>query len=254
MKDKAIQSSNNSLPYENSNIKKNKNVDINENKIKTTPETGQKKKVFNNILKNVATQKNLQDRKTIISNEENKSQLLLETNNFQPQFLSIQTSNANIFLPPDIKETSKTEIILTQVDVEKIVSTIQAQKDLDGTREIFIEMKPTVLKGLQVKILMEPSTQVKIEFFAKNAKIGAKIENQISELTENLLSHKINLQTISVAVSSENDNSAFSSTNKNFPNKKGNKKIDLLTENSNSSIDKETENYNSQQNSTIYSA
>ncbi len=66
-----------------------------------------------------------------------------------------------------LSENFAARSILHIADLERMISAIRAQKDLSGRREIHLELKRSILEGLQVKITIEAS-QTQIEFLAAN--------------------------------------------------------------------------------------
>lgn len=98
--------------------------------------------------------------------------------------------------------------ILHIADLEKLISTIRSQTLLGGKREIILQMRRSVLEGLQVKITTDPSTKVQIEFLAANEKVRAEIEKHSTELAGILRGRGINLETLKTIVQGENENSS----------------------------------------------
>lgn len=103
----------------------------------------------------------------------------------------------------NLSETFAARSILHIADLERLISTIRAQSQLGGKREIILQLKRSVLEGLQVKITTDPSTKVQIEFLAANEKIRSEIEKHSEELTGILRGRGINLETLKTTVRSD---------------------------------------------------
>lgn len=98
--------------------------------------------------------------------------------------------------------------ILHIADLERMVSTIRTQTALSGKREIVLQLRRSVLEGLQVKITTDPSAKVHIEFLAASDKVRSEIEKHSSELAQILRGRGINLESLKTIVKSgsQNDN------------------------------------------------
>lgn len=95
--------------------------------------------------------------------------------------------------------------ILHIADLERLISTIRAQSLLGGRREIILQMRRSVLEGLQVKIITDQAARVQIEFLAANEKVRAEIEKHSPELAKILRGRGINLETLKTAVRSDEE-------------------------------------------------
>jgi len=65
-----------------------------------------------------------------------------------------------------------------------------------------LQLKRSVLEGLQVKILTDPAARVQIEFLAANEKVRSQIESHSQELAEILRGRGINLGMLKTTVES----------------------------------------------------
>ncbi len=104
--------------------------------------------------------------------------------------------------------------ILHIADLERLISTIRTQINLSGKREIILQLKRSVMDGLQVKIVTEQGAKVQIEFIAANEKMRSQIENHSKELTGILRGRGINIGTLTTTLASENQNEESSSGRK----------------------------------------
>ncbi|MEP6903381.1 MAG: hypothetical protein ABJA66_16760, partial [Actinomycetota bacterium] len=93
----------------------------------------------------------------------------------------------------NLSESFAARSILHIADLERLVSTVRTQTGLGGKREIILQLKRSVLEGLQVKILTDGSARVNIEFLAANQKVRSQIENHREELAGILRGRGLNL-------------------------------------------------------------
>lgn len=101
-----------------------------------------------------------------------------------------------------LSEAFAARSILHIADLERLISTIRAQSNLKGRREIIIKLKHSVLAGLQVKVLTDPSQKVQIEFLAANEKVRKQIEENSDELAGIIRGRGIDLESIQTSVGS----------------------------------------------------
>lgn len=73
--------------------------------------------------------------------------------------------------------------ILHVADLERILSVVRAQK-LNEERQILIALKNSVLEGLQIRILLNESGNLKAEFLAPNKQIKKQLKKRERELSE----------------------------------------------------------------------
>jgi hypothetical protein len=104
--------------------------------------------------------------------------------------------------------------ILHIADLERLISTIRTQITLSGKREIILQLKRSVMDGLQVKIVTEQGAKVQIEFLAANEKMRSQIENHSEELAGILRGRGINLGTLTTSLAPDNQNDESFSDNK----------------------------------------
>ena len=109
----------------------------------------------------------------------------------------------------NLSENFAARSILHIADLERMISTIRTQTKLGGKREIYLELKHSVLEGLKVKITTDTAAQVQIEFLAANEKVRSQIENHSEELAGILRGRGINLQSLRTTLDfNEQDNSS----------------------------------------------
>lgn len=113
----------------------------------------------------------------------------------------------------NLSEAFAARSILHIADLERLISTIRAQSQLGGRREIILQLKRSVLEGLQVKITTDPTTKVQIEFLAANEKVRSEVEKHSEELAGILRGRGINLETLKTTVRSDSDESSSSNSN-----------------------------------------
>ena len=95
--------------------------------------------------------------------------------------------------------------ILHIADLERLISTIRTQTGLGGRREIVLQLKNSVLEGLQVKVITDPAAKVQIEFLAANEKVRAEIVKHTAELSKILNGRGINLEAIKTTLASSDN-------------------------------------------------
>lgn len=100
--------------------------------------------------------------------------------------------------------------ILHIADLERLISTVRTQIGLGGRREIVLQLKRSVLEGLQVKIITDPAARVQIEFLAASEKARSQIESHSQELSEILRGRGINIQSLTTSLDSGKENRQFS--------------------------------------------
>lgn len=102
-----------------------------------------------------------------------------------------------------LSEVFAARSILHIADLERLILTIRSQTLLDGKREIILQLKRSVLEGLQVKITTDSTSKVQIEFLTANEKMRTEIEKNSIELASILRGRGINLETLKTSVSSD---------------------------------------------------
>ncbi len=116
--------------------------------------------------------------------------------------------DGNINQNINLSENFAARSILHIADLERMISAVRTQTIPGGKREIQLELKRSVLKGLKVKISTDPAAQVRIEFLAANEKVRSQIENHSDELAEILRGRGINLQSLTTMLDFENQDSS----------------------------------------------
>ena len=106
----------------------------------------------------------------------------------------------NINQTINLSENFAARSILHIADLERMVSAVRTQTGLGGKREIYLELKRSVLKGLKVKISTDPAAQVQIQFLAAHEKVRSQIEDHSEELAEILRGRGINLQYLTTTI------------------------------------------------------
>lgn len=93
--------------------------------------------------------------------------------------------------------------ILHIADLERLVSTVRTQINLGGKREITLQLKRSVLEGLQIKITTGDDAKVQIEFLAANENVRSQIEKHSEELAGILRGRGVDLDTLKTSVESD---------------------------------------------------
>lgn len=110
---------------------------------------------------------------------------------------------------PNLSENFAARSILHIADLERMISIIRSQTALGGKREIVLQLKRSVLEGLQVKISTEAGSKVQLEFLAANEKVREQIEKHSDELAGILRGRGINLGSLKTSLSSAEKNNQF---------------------------------------------
>ncbi len=105
-----------------------------------------------------------------------------------------------------LSENFAARSILHIADLERMISAVRKLNRLDGKREVTLELKRSIMKGLKVKITTGDASQVQIEFLAANESVRSQIEDHSEELANILRGRGVNLQLLRVTI--EHDNSA----------------------------------------------
>ncbi|MDQ2747467.1 MAG: flagellar hook-length control protein FliK [Acidobacteriota bacterium] len=105
-----------------------------------------------------------------------------------------------------LSENFAARSILHIADLERMISAIRRQTNLDGKREVTIELKRSIMEGLKVKITTGDAAQVQVEFLAANEKVRSQIEEHSEELANILRGRGINLQSLTVNIGSDRPN------------------------------------------------
>lgn len=105
----------------------------------------------------------------------------------------------------NLSENFAARSILHIADLERMVAAIRTQTGLGGRREITLQLKNSVLEGLQVKILTDSAARVQIEFLAANEKVRAEITKHTAELSKILNGRGINLESVKTRLASSDN-------------------------------------------------
>ena len=109
----------------------------------------------------------------------------------------------------NLSENFAARSIMHIADLERLVSTVRSQINLGGRREIILQLKRSVLEGLQVKITTDSGSRVAVEFLAANETVRAQIAAHSQELAGILRGRGINLGSLTASLDTgkENQNS-----------------------------------------------
>lgn len=106
----------------------------------------------------------------------------------------------------NLSENFAARSILHIADLERLVSTVRSQINLGGRREIVLQLKRSVLDGLQVKISTDEAARVTVEFLAANESVRSQINSHSEELAGILRGRGINLGSLSAALDTNREN------------------------------------------------
>lgn len=100
--------------------------------------------------------------------------------------------------------------ILHIADLERIVSAVRTQILAGGRREITVELRRSVLEGLQVKLSTDGAKGITAEFIAASERVRSQLDARASELADILRSRGLNLSALSTTVSADASGKNFS--------------------------------------------
>lgn len=103
--------------------------------------------------------------------------------------------------------------ILHVADLERIVSAIRSDS-FAGSKQVTIDLKNSVLDGLQIRITLTEQGNLKAEFLALNEQIKKQLEARKTEIESVLKDRSIKCSELSVALSEQRDEHALVSTGK----------------------------------------
>jgi len=106
----------------------------------------------------------------------------------------------------NLSENFAARSILHIADLERLVSTVRTQINAGGRREIVLQLKRSVLDGLQVKITTDSAARVAVEFIAANETARAQIAGHSQELAEILRGRGINLGSLTASLDTNREN------------------------------------------------
>lgn len=94
--------------------------------------------------------------------------------------------------------------MLHVADLERIISAIRSQNVANG-KQISIELKRSVLEGLEVKLTIGKDKSISAEFIAGSEKIKSQLNARAAELAGVLRDRGINLTELKMSLSSDSD-------------------------------------------------
>lgn len=103
----------------------------------------------------------------------------------------------------NLNENFAARSILHIADLERLVSTVRTQATLGGRREITLQLKRSVLEGLQIKITTGANAKVQLEFLAASENVRAQVEKHSEELASILRGRGIDLETLKTSLASD---------------------------------------------------
>jgi flagellar hook-length control protein FliK len=105
--------------------------------------------------------------------------------------------------PAFLSETTSTRAILHIADLEKIVAAVRSRVYADGSSEVTLELKRSVLEGLRVRLSADETGRVTAEFIAATERVRAQIEARSADLAEMLRSRGVNLAAVKTSVGAD---------------------------------------------------
>jgi hypothetical protein len=203
---------NNDAPYgEFANIFEsvvNRDKEKDTNDEKTTSESKLDDKDDENIQKDhkrVSEKKENSDSETGGNAESNAGMAAWRMNNPQTQVANLENINARA--------------ILHIADIEKIVSSVRTQLSDVNTAQIVIQLKNSVLEGLQIKLSTDANGKIIAEFVSKSEKARLQVESKSKELADILHNRGIQVASIKTSLadtSTDNQNNKDKKQN-DFP-------------------------------------
>jgi hypothetical protein len=95
--------------------------------------------------------------------------------------------------------------ILHVADLERIVSAVRSQAAEGGRHVVTIELRRSVLEGLQVRLSADGAGRVTAEFIAASERVRSQIDARASELADLLRGRGVNLATLHTSVGAGGD-------------------------------------------------
>lgn len=108
----------------------------------------------------------------------------------------------------NLNENFAARSILHIADLERLVSTVRTQTALGGKREITLQLKRSVLDGLEIKITTGADAKVQLEFLAANEAVRSQVEKHSEELAGILRGRGVNLETLKTSSKSDSSGDA----------------------------------------------
>jgi hypothetical protein len=99
-------------------------------------------------------------------------------------------------------DAASARAILHIADLERIVSAVRTQLLAGGRHEVTIELRRSVLEGLQVKLSAGADGRITAEFIASSERVRAQLDARSGELADILRSRGINLAALNTTTAS----------------------------------------------------
>lgn len=116
---------------------------------------------------------------------------------FQLQFNETQKS---------VGENIPARAILHIADVERIVSAVRTQINDKGLPQIMIDLKRSILEGLQIKLSADQSGKIMAEFIASSEKVKNLIDAKNRELFDILANRGIQISSVKTTLNGDSTN------------------------------------------------
>ncbi len=97
-----------------------------------------------------------------------------------------------------------TRAILHVADLERIISSIRSQTVANG-KQVTIELKRSVLQGLQLKLTIGIDKKVTAEFIAANENVKSQLNARVDELVRLLRDRGVKLRELKMSLGSESN-------------------------------------------------
>jgi hypothetical protein len=118
--------------------------------------------------------------------------------------------NNNTQMPVANLENINARAILHIADIEKIVSSVRTQLSDINMPQVVIQLKNSVLEGLQIKLSTDANGKIIAEFVSKSEKSRLQVESKTKELADILHNRGIQLSSIKTTLA---DSSADNGNN-----------------------------------------
>ncbi len=102
-----------------------------------------------------------------------------------------------------IGENVPARAILHIADVERIVSSVRTNILENGLPQIVIDLKRSILEGLQIRLSTDQNGKIVAEFIASSEKVKAQIDAKNKELAEILANRGIPLASVKTTLNSD---------------------------------------------------
>ncbi len=108
--------------------------------------------------------------------------------------------NNNTQMPVANLENINARAILHIADIEKIVSSVRTQLSDINMPQVVIQLKNSVLEGLQIKLSTDANGKIIAEFVSKSEKARLQVESKAKELADILHNRGIQLSSIKTSL------------------------------------------------------